>query len=127
MYSFTIGTGASSELPQFKRLPRFLLLHVEEDGAISPSRVAQAHISQRADNSSTYPVSKAVELMSTAAQLGFGEMSTCTTTLNKRKVTKMVKNKYAQLPSAAKNLLQTFGISQGDYEASFGSDSAHEC
>ncbi len=34
-----------------------------------------------------------------------------------------------QLPSAAKNVLQTFGIThdQEDYEASFGSDSAHEC
>ncbi len=107
------------ELPQFVCLPILPLLPVDSDATIRKSRVAHSHISQWAEGSTTYPVSKAIELMTTAVHLGFGELVSCTMPLNKRKVIRMVKRPFSELQDGAKDLLQNHGILEEVYNASF--------
>lgn len=52
----------------------------DDDGHISPSKVAQKHICAPTDGK--YSVSNALELFQCAQQLGFGEMIEQTTSTN---------------------------------------------
>ncbi len=67
----------------------------------------------------SFPVAKAIQLLETAAQLGFGEVATTEPTHNRRKVQKFRKYRYQQLAEAAKETLAGFDITSQTYEATF--------
>ena len=73
---FMLNAGLSSDqrekMPHYARVPRLLMIQLDKVNLIAPSTVAQKHISQRENGS--FPVSKVVELLNTAPNLGFGEM-----------------------------------------------------
>ena len=69
-------------------LKRLLLMEVDKDGHISPSKVAQCHVC--APVNGCYPVSQAHRLFHTACEHGFGERLDYTTQ-NRRKITKFKK------------------------------------
>ena len=50
------------------------------DEIIYPSEVAEKHISEKVGQS--YPITKAIDLMTETAELGFGTLETATTTNN---------------------------------------------
>ena len=50
------------------------------DGIIYPSEFAQKHISEKVGQS--YPISKAIDFMTEAAEMGFGTLETAQTTNN---------------------------------------------
>ena len=70
----------------------------------------------------SYPVSKAVELLETAANLGFGELMSVLTPHSHRKVQKFKKTHYRQLGEAAKETLSELDISCDTYEATFAAN-----
>ncbi len=90
-----------------------LRVRPDELGYISASLIAQKHISSKVEGS--YPVTKAKELLETAAQLGFGSLETVVTPQNKRKVTKFRKTLYTELSPPAKELLARWDINQDVY------------
>ena len=66
-----------------KRVARVLAMETKNgDGVIMPSEISQKHISEKVGSS--YPVSKALELIGEAAQLGFGEIDDHTSPHNRR-------------------------------------------
>ena len=115
MYNyFTVG---DSELPQFPKIQRLLLLRPDKDGFIAPSLISQKHICQRVNGS--YPVAKAVELLQTAEKLGFGKLELRETPINKQKMRKFRKHRHCSLNRTAKDILNKFGISSESYEDTF--------
>ena len=86
------------------RLRRLLTLMVDDDdGHISPSKVAQKHICAPTDGK--YSVSKALELFEYANELGFGETVYQTISTN-RKVNKFRKTPYDLLSAEARKTLR---------------------
>ena len=81
------------------RLRRLLTLMADDDnGHISPSKVAQKHICAPTDGK--YSVSNAIKLFKCAQQLGFGETVDQTTSTNRR-VKKFRKTPYDLLSAEA--------------------------
>ncbi len=109
------GFNADSmhQLAHYSRVPRMLRVRPDELGYISASLTAQKHISSKVEGS--YPVTKAKELLETAAQLGFGSLETVVTLQNKRKVTRFHKTLYTELSPPAKELLARWDINQDKY------------
>ena len=61
------------------RVVRLLMMESRSsDSIIYPSEVAQKHISEKMGQS--YPISKAIDLMTDPAEMGFGTLETATTT-----------------------------------------------
>ena len=83
-------------------------MKAESDGFISASTLAQKHICERVNRS--YPVNKAMELLETASAIG-----THTPTSN-RKIRKLRKRPYAELPPEAKRVLTSFYITEDMYD-----------
>ena len=60
------------------RMVRLLMMESRStDGIIYPSEAAQKHISEKVGQS--YPISKAIDLMTEAAEMGFGTLETAQT------------------------------------------------
>ena len=81
-------------------LPQFHRMKTDEQGFWAPSSIAQKHISERENG--TYPVSKALELLETASQLGFGKMEDHITPVNSRRVKRFRKYCMSDLIPSAK-------------------------
>ena len=69
--SYTTSPGQMVHIADGDRLRRLLTLIADDEGHISPSKVSQKHICAPTDGK--HSVSKAIELFSTAENLGFGE------------------------------------------------------
>ena len=110
-------TGEMAQLPQYSRLPRLLMVELDQDGLIAPSTISQKHISQRVNGS--YPVQKAVELIETAEKLGFGKVVPYETPISKRRGKRFRKQHYSSLPLTAKEILAKFAITTEMYETTF--------
>ncbi len=90
------GGSSCGDVLQGERIRKLLTnIQVPSDGFISPSVIGQKHISERVGSS--YPVSKAVELMETAATMGFGEFVDMQTSSN-RKLRKFRKRRLELVP-----------------------------
>jgi len=87
----------------------------DKDGMIAPSILAQKNVSEKVNGS--YSVSKAMELLETAANLEFGELVSSQTPHNHRKVQKFKKTHYRQLGKAAKETLTELDILPDTNEA----------
>ena len=112
------SASENQTIPDANRIRRLLVLPVEDDdGHISPSKVAQKHICAPADGK--YTVQKAVELFRSASSLGFGEAVERTVTGSNRKVTKFRKTPYTLLSSNALRTLRQIRVSEDQYKQSF--------
>ena len=109
---------AESQLPQYKRVPRLLLMKTDTKGYIAPSVVAQKHICIRHDGA--YTVERALELFKTTEELGFGKVIEIETPVNRRRVKRFSKTTYDNLPPPAKRILQEFKITERAYVTGFG-------
>ena len=89
-------------------------MKAESDGFISASTLAQKHICERVNGS--YPVNKAMELLETASAIGFGSMEETHTPTSNRKIRKLRKRPYAELPPEAKRVLTSFSITEDVYD-----------
>ena len=98
------------------QLKRFLMMDVEKDGEISPSKVAQNHVCAQVNGS--YPVAQAQILFESAHSHGFGE-TVDTLTQNRRKIRRFRKTPYHRLESCAVRLLGKFAISEEQYNCTF--------
>ena len=115
------GSSAHSTVPLVypngERLRRLLIFMSEDDeGHISPSKVAQKHICAPIDGK--YTVSKALELFQSAETLGFGETVEQTTPTNRR-VKKFRKTPYDLLTSDARSTLRQIRITEDTYRSFF--------
>ncbi len=109
--------GSTSRVPQGDRIRRLLSnVHVPTDCCINPSTVGQKHISERVGTS--YPVSKANELLETAADLGFGEFVVVHTPSN-RNIRKFKKRRLEELPEHSLATLKKLRISEEAYKSTF--------
>ncbi len=110
------GSGSScGHVLQGERI-RKLLTNIPSDGFISPSVIGHKHVSERVGSS--YPVSKAVELMETAATMGFGEFVDFQTSSN-RKLRKFRKRRLELLPENALTTLKKLHITETVYQNTF--------
>ena len=105
-----------SQLPQYNRVPRLLLM--KTDGQCYISAVAQKHTCIRHEGA--YTVEKAMELFRTTEDLGFGKVIEIETPLNHRRVKRFSKTRLDSLPPPAKRLLQDFKITDKSYCDSSG-------
>ena len=86
------------------RMVRLLMMESKSaDGIIYPSEVAQKHISEKVGQS--YPISKAIDLMTEAAEMGFGTLETTQTT-NNRTVRRFRKRRLSELSDDTTQLLK---------------------
>ena len=99
------------------RIRKLLVLPVEEDGHISPSKVAQKHICAPVDGK--YTVHKAIELFQSASSLGFGASVEHIVPGSNRKVTKFRKIPYIRLSADARKALRQIRITEDEYRRSF--------
>ena len=107
MMDLTEQTSAQCEnnIPDANRIRKLLALTVEDDdGHISPSKVAQKHICAPMDGK--YTVLKAIELFKSASLLGFGETVEQVVQGSNRKVTKFRKTPYSCLSTDARKALR---------------------
>lgn len=86
------------------------------DGIVLPSEVSQKHISDKVGSS--YPTSKAVELISEAARLGYGTIDNHETP-NKRVVKRFRKRKLDELNTECTEALKRACISDDIYGRAF--------
>ena len=93
---------------------KLLVLPVEVDGHISPSKVAQKHICAPVDGK--YTVHKAIELFQSASSLGFGAP---VIPGSNRKVTKFRKTPYTCLSTDARRALRYVRVTEDEYISSF--------
>ena len=101
------------------RVVRLLMMESRSsDGIIYPSEVAQKHISEKVGQS--YPITKAIDLMTEAAELGFGTLETATTT-NNRTVKRFRKRRVSQLSDDATQLLKKSRVTENGYNCAFAS------
>lgn len=101
------------------RVVRLLMMESRSsDGIIYPSEVAQKHISEKVGQS--YPISKAIDLMADAAEMGFGTLETATTT-NNRTVKRFRKRRLSQLSDDATQLLKKSRVTENGYNCAFAS------
>ena len=94
------------------RIRKLLVLPVEEDGHISPSKVAQKHICAPVDGK--YTVHKAIELFQSASSLGFGASVEHIVPGSNRKVTKFRKTPYIRLSADARKALRQIRITEDE-------------
>ena len=102
------------------RIRKLLVLPVEEDGHISPSKVAQKHIC--APVNGKYTVHKAIELFQSASSLGFGASVEHVVPGSNRKVTKFRKTPYTCLSADARMSLRQIRVTEDEYRNSFPKD-----
>ena len=110
-------------IPDANRIRKLLVLPVEdEDGHISPSKIAQKHICAPTDGK--YTVFKAIELFidNSASSLGFGATIEHITQGSNRKVMKFRKSPYTCLSAEARKVLRQIRVSEEQYRQSFPSD-----
>ena len=101
------------------RVVRLLMMESRaSDGIIYPSEVAQKHISEKVGQS--YPISKAIDLMADAAEMGFGTLETATTT-NNHTVKRFRKRRLSQLSDDATQLLKKSRVTENGYNCAFAS------
>lgn len=86
------------------------------DGVILPSEVSQKHISERVGSS--YPTSKALELLDGAVQLGYGELEEHETS-TRRRIRRFRKRRLSDLSSDCKEALKKACISDELYNKAF--------
>ena len=107
----------SLQIPDAKRIRRLLLLPLEDnDGQITPSKVAQKHICAPTDGK--YTVLKALELFRSASSMGFGEQVDHVPSTN-RKVSRFQKTPYPLLSSNARSALRQLRITEEEYNQTF--------
>ena len=98
-----------------KRVARVLAMETKNgDGVIMPSEISQKHISEKVGSS--YPVSKALELIGEAARLGFGEIDDHTSPHNRRITKWFTKRK---LDALTMEVLKKSRISDEMYSKAF--------
>ena len=108
-----------TSIPDGDRMRRLLnLLSEDDDGHISPSKVAQKHICAPVDGK--YSVLKAMELFECAEKLGFWETVEQTTATN-RQVRKFRKTPYDLLSMEARATLRQIRITEDSYRSTFRS------
>ena len=104
-------------IPNSDRLRRLLTLTTDDqEGHISPSKVAQMHICVPTDGK--YSVSKALELFECAQSLGFGNTIHQMTSTH-RKVKKFRKTPYELLSTEARKTLKDVRVTEDMYRSSF--------
>ena len=102
------------------------LLTVESrhgDGVLKASDVAQKHISEKVGSS--YPTSKALELMEEAERLGFGTVETITTP-NNRSAKRFRKCRLAELSPECCEALKKSKVSDSRYGLAFAVQNLQE-
>ena len=100
------------------RMVRLLMMESKSaDGIIYPSEVAQKHISEKVGQS--YPISKAINLMTEAAEMGFGTLETTQTT-NNRTVRRFRKRRLSELSDDTTQLLKKSRVTDSGYNCAFG-------
>ena len=100
------------------RMVRLLMMECKSaDGIIYPSEVAQKHISEKVGQS--YPISKAIDLMTEAAEMGFGTLETTQTT-NNRTVRRFRKRRLSELSDDTTQLLKKSRVTDSGYNCAFG-------
>ena len=100
------------------RMVRLLMMESKSaDGIIYPSEVAQKHISEKVGQS--YPISKAIDLMTEAAEMGFGTLETTQTT-NNRTVRRFRKRRLSELSDDTTQLLKKSRVTDSGYNCAFG-------
>ena len=100
------------------RMVRLLMMESKSaDGIIYPSEVAQKHISEKVGQS--YPISKAIDLMTEAAEMGFGTLETTQTT-NNRTVRRFRKRHLSELSDDTTQLLKKSRVTDSGYNCAFG-------
>jgi hypothetical protein len=104
------------------RIRKLLVLPVDEDGHISPSKVAQKHICAPVDGK--YTVQKAIELFQSASSLGFGASFEHVVPGSNRKVTRFRKSPYTRLSADARKALRQIRITENEYSGTFPSGSS---
>ena len=116
---------ALTPIPDANRIRKLLVLPVEdEDGHISPSKIAQKHICAPTDGK--YTVFKATELFNSASSLGFGVTIEHIIQGSNRKVMKFRKSPYTCLSAEARKVLRQIRVSEEQYRQSFPSDQQSE-
>ena len=104
------------EILSGRHVRKMLLMSVEEDGQISPSKVAQKYIC--AATNGRYPVSNSYDLFESASKYGFGKMVDVMTPTRPR-VKKFRKKPYDRLDTSSIGVLQKLRITQTEYEETF--------
>lgn len=92
-------------------------MKTDNEGYISPSAVAQKHVCIRHEGG--YTVERAIELMKTTEELGFGDIIEIETPQSRRRVKRFRKAKFDDLLPPAKRLLLDFSITEEKYNESF--------
>ena len=112
----------NGNIREANRIRKLLVLPVDDDCHISPSKVAQKHICAPIDGK--YTVHKAVELFQSASSLGFGASFEHTVPGSNRKVTKFRKTPYTRLSADARKALRQIRITEEEYSGTFPSGSS---
>lgn len=100
-----------------KRVARMLTMGTKNgDGVITPSDISQKHISEKVGTS--YPTSKAIELIEIAVERGFGKAQDYTTP-NKRSSTRFLKRPFSDLSNLSKETLKKACITEEQYNRAF--------
>ena len=114
----TLHADQLVQIPDAKRMRRLLLLPLEDnDGQITPSKLAQKHICAPTDGK--YTVVKALELFSSASSMGFGEQVDHVVPSTNRKVSRFRKTPYPLLSSNARKRLETASYHRGGIQSNF--------
>ena len=107
----------NTDVPNSDKVRRLLtMISEDDDGHISPSKVAQKHIC--APICGKYSVTSAMKLFDTVETLGFGKTVEQTTATNRR-VKKFRKTPYDLLSSEARTTLRQIRITEESYRSSF--------
>ena len=113
----TLHADQLLQIPDANRMRRLLLLPLEDnDGQITPSKVAQEHICAPTDRK--YTVMKALELFRSATSMGFSEQVDHVLSTN-RKVSQFQKTLYSLLSSNARSALRQLPITEEEYNLTF--------
>ena len=91
-------------------------MKTDKNGYITPSAVAQQHVCTR--HGGTYTVDKAMELLKTTEELGFGKVIEIQTPVIR--VKRFSKATFDTLPPPTKRLLQEFKITETTYNKTSG-------
>ncbi len=110
------SSDQETHIPQEQRLRKLLHIRIPADGFLTPSIIGHKHISERVGSS--YPVTKAIELLGIAVDMGFGEFVEIETP-SKRKVKKFKKRQLEDLDDTGRNNLKRMKISEEVYQDTF--------
>ena len=106
----------NGSIREANRIRKLLVLPVEVDGHISPSKVAQKHICAPVDGKYTFH--KAIEWFQSASSLGFGAPVDLIIPGSNRKV-KFRKTPYTCLSTHARGALRYVRVTEDEYRSSF--------